>query len=168
MIRPADANEAAAAWKVAVASGGPTALILTRQNVPVLDGTSAGGVAAGGYAIREADGAALTLVGTGSEVSVCLAAADRLAGEGIPTRVVSLPSWDLFEESGVEYREQVLPPGLPSLAVEAGATLGWHRWVDDVVGIDRFGMSAPGATVLSEFGINPDNVAARAKALLES
>ena len=75
---------------------------------------------------------------------------------------------ELFEESGVEYREQVLPPGLPSLAVEAGATLGWHRWVDDVVGIDRFGMSAPGATVLSEFGINPDNVAARAKALLES
>ncbi len=168
VIRPADANETAAAWRVAVASGGPTALILTRQDVDVLAGTSSEGVAAGGYVVREVDGAALTLVGTGSEVAVCLDAAELLAADGIAARVVSLPSWELFEEAGSAHRDSVLPPGLPSLGVEAGCSLGWHRWVDDVVAIDRFGASAPGATVLSELGIDPDNVAARARSLVGS
>ena len=168
VIRPADANETSMAWRLAVESGGPTALILTRQNVPVLEGTSARGVAQGGYVLREADGAVVTLVGTGSEVAVCVDAAAQLAADGIVARVVSLPCWELFEATSAEVREAVIPSELPSLGVEAGTTMGWHRWVDDVIGIDRFGVSAPGATVMAELGINPDNVAARARALLES
>lgn len=168
VIRPADANETAAAWRIAVASGGPTALITTRQNVPVLEGTSAEGVAQGAYVLREAVDAAITLVGTGSEVAVCVEAADRLAAAGIAARVVSMPSWELFEAAPAETRAAVIPRSVPSLAIEAGVTQGWHRWVDDVVGIDRFGASAPGDTVLSELGITADNLVARAQALLES
>ncbi|MEM7142123.1 MAG: transketolase [Actinomycetota bacterium] len=168
VLRPADANETAAAWKVAVESGGPTAMILTRQNVPVLQGTSADGVAQGAYVLRGGADAAITLVGTGSEVSLCVAAADALAAEGITARVVSMPCWELFEQLGADERAAVIPRDVPSLAVEAGSSMGWHRWVDDVVGIDRFGASAPGGTVLSELGMNPDNVAARARSLIES
>lgn len=168
VIRPADANETVAAWKVAVESGGPTALILTRQNVPVLAGTSAEGVAAGGYVLREADGAAVTLVGSGSEVSLCVDAAEALAAQGVTARVVSMPSWELFEALDDDARAAVIPAATPSLAVEAGSSMGWHRWVDDVVGIDRFGASAPGGTVLAELGMNVDNVVARATALIAS
>ncbi len=166
VIRPADANETVAAWKIAVESGGPTALILSRQNLPVLPGTATGDVAAGGYVLREVESAQVTLVGTGSEVSVCVEAAERLADQGIAARVVSLPCWELFAASSAENRATVLPAGLPSIAVEAGVSQGWHRWVDDVVAIDRFGASAPGDTVMRELGINPENVAARAAALL--
>jgi transketolase len=168
VMRPADANETVAAWKVAVESGGPTAMILTRQNVPVLEGTSADGVAQGGYAISDPADASLTLVGTGSEVAVCVDAAAQLAVDGIVARIVSLPCWELFAAASPQVREAVIPTGLPSLGVEAGVTLGWHRWVDDVVGIDRFGASAPGSTVMAELGISPDNVADRARSLLES
>ena len=168
VIRPADANETAAAWRVAVASGGPTALITTRQNVPVLEGTSAEGVAQGAYVLREVDSPAITLVGTGSEVSVCVEAADELAAVGVAARVVSMPCWELFEAADAEVRAAVIPRSLPSLAIEAGVTQGWHRWVDDVVGIDRFGASAPGDTVLKELGISADHLVARARALLES
>jgi transketolase len=166
VIRPADANETVAAWKIAVESGGPTALILSRQNLPVLPGTAAGDVAAGGYVLREVENAQVTLVGTGSEVSVCIDAAELLAGQGIAARVVSLPCWELFAASAAANQAAVLPAGLPSIAVEAGVSQGWHRWVDDVVAIDRFGASAPGDTVMRELGINPENVAARAAALL--
>lgn len=166
VIRPADANETIAAWKVAVESGGPTALILSRQNLPVLEGSAAGDVAAGAYVLREADAAAITLVGTGSEVSLCVEAADALAGEGIAARVVSFPSWELFERADVEHQDAVLRPEIRSLAVEAGISQGWHRWVDDVVSIDRFGASAPGDTVMRELGLNVDNVVARAKSLI--
>lgn len=166
VIRPADANETAEAWRVAVSSGGPTALILTRQNVPVLQGTSAAGVGAGAYVIAEADDAVVTLVGTGSEVSVCLDAAARLAAGGFAARVVSMPCWELFEEMPGDYRAAVIPDAVPSLAVEAGSSMGWRRWVDDVVSIDRFGSSAPGDVVMFEYGINPDNVAARAQDLI--
>ena len=138
VIRPADANETAAAWGVAIASGGPTALILTRQNVPVLEGTSTGDLTAGGYVLAEADDAVISLVGTGSEVSVCLAAAAELAADGFAARVVSMPSWELFERMPNDYQGAVIPRGIPSLAVEAGSSMGWHRWVDDVVSIDRF------------------------------
>jgi transketolase len=168
VIRPADANETGAAWRVALQSGGPTALILTRQDVPVLTGTSAAGVAAGAYTLVEHDDAALTLVATGSEVAVCLEAAADLAAGGIVARIVSFPSWELFEDRSDAEQAAVLRPDLPSLAVEAGSSMGWHRWVDDVVGIDRFGASAPGGTVLSELGINPSNVATRARALLST
>ena len=166
VIRPADANETVAAWKIAIDSGGPTALILSRQNLPVLPGTAAGDVSAGGYVLGEVDNAQVTLVGTGSEVAVCVDAAKLLAAEGIAARVVSLPCWELFEASSPEHRAAVLPAGLPSIAVEAGISQGWHRWVDDVVAIDRFGASAPGDTVMRELGINSENVAARAAALL--
>ncbi|GJM39524.1 MAG: transketolase [Acidimicrobiales bacterium] len=168
VLRPADANETVAAWRIAVESGGPTAMILTRQNVPVLEGTSAEGVARGAYVLREADDAAITLVGTGSEVAVCVDAAKALTAAGIAARVVSMPCWELFEAQDADVRAAVIPASTPSLAVEAGVTMGWHRWVDDVVGIDRFGASAPGDTVLEKLGINADNVVARARALIES
>ena len=167
VIRPADAIETVGAWRVAVESEGPTALILTRQGVPVLEGTSADAVAAGGYAMSEPDDPGLTLVGTGSEVSVCCDAAALLAADGISARVVSLPSWELFAEQPDCEQARVLRPDLPSLAVEAGSTMGWRRWTDDAVGIDRFGASAPGAVVMEKLGISAPNVASRARALLE-
>jgi transketolase len=166
VMRPADANETAASWRIAVASGGPTAMITTRQNVPVLAGTSAEGVANGAYVLQDNDNAAVTLVGTGSEVSVCVEAAGALAAEGIGARVVSMPCWELFEAQSGDAQAAVIAPDLPSIAIEAGVTMGWHRWVDDVVGIDRFGASAPGGTVMTELGITSEHLVARAKALL--
>ena len=167
VLRPADATETVGAWRVAVNSDGPTALILTRQGVPVLEGTRAEAVAAGGYAISDPDDAGLTLVGTGSEVSVCCDAAALLAADGISARVVSLPSWELFAGQPRSEQSRVLRPDLPSLAVEAGSTMGWSRWTDDAVGIDRFGASAPGAVVMEKLGISAPNVASRARALLD-
>lgn len=167
VIRPADANETVGAWAVAVSCGGPTALILTRQDVGVLSTTSADNVSAGAYVLVEADDAAISLVGSGSEVSVCVAAASELAEAGIAVRVVSMPSWELFEQMPLEYRNSVIRQDLPSLAVEAGSSMGWHRWVDDVVSIDRFGASAPGEVVMFEYGINPGNVVTRAKKLID-
>ncbi|MYE65108.1 MAG: transketolase [Acidimicrobiaceae bacterium] len=167
VIRPADATETVGAWRVAVESGGPTALILTRQGVPVLEGTLAESVAAGGYTVLEPDEPSITLVGTGSEVSVCCDAADLLAAEGISARVVSLPSWELFAQQPYSEQARVLRPDLPSLSVEAGTTMGWSRWTDEAVGIDRFGASAPGAQVMEKLGISAPNVATRARALVE-
>ena len=167
VLRPADANETVGAWRVALESDGPTALILTRQGVPVLEGTRAEAVAAGGYALREPDDPQLTLVGTGSEVSVCCDAAALLAADDVAARVVSLPSWELFAEQPYREQARVLRPDLPSLAVEAGSTMGWRRWTDDAVGIDRFGASAPGAVVMEKLGITAPNVAQRARALLD-
>ena len=166
VIRPADATETVGAWRVAVESAGPTALILTRQGVPVLEGTRAEAVAAGGYTVLEPAEPSLTLVGTGSEVSVCCDAAALLAADGIAARVVSLPSWELFARQPYPEQARVLRPDLPSLAVEAGTTMGWSRWTDEAVGIDRFGASAPGAQVMEKLGISAPNVADRARALL--
>ena len=166
VIRPADANETVEAWKVAIASGGPTALILSRQNLPVLDGSAGAPVSAGAYVLSEADDAKVTLVGTGSEVSVCVDAAAALGAAGIPARVVSFPSWELFADADADTQEAVVRPEMPSLAIEAGVPQGWHQWVDDVVSIDRFGASAPGDTVMRELGINVDNVVARVRALI--
>jgi transketolase len=168
VIRPADANEAAAAWKVAIDSDGPTALILSRQDLPVLEGTSAQGVAKGGYALVEGSASPdVVLVSTGSEVHVCVAAAEQLRGEGITARVVSLPSWDRFEAQDDEYRSGVLPAGVPTLAVEAGTPFGWDRYADDTLGIDHFGASAPGGVVLERFGFTPSNVVDRARTLID-
>jgi transketolase len=169
MIRPADANETAAAWRVAIDSHGPTALVLTRQNVPVLDGTDGALVERGAYVLVDPDGdgeADLVLIGTGSEVAVCVEAATKLADAGLRTRVVSMPSWDLFAAQPAAYQDSVLPPEVPTLAVEAGASLGWDRWADDSVSLDRFGASAPGAVALANLGFNPDNVAERARQLV--
>jgi transketolase len=170
VIRPADANETAHAWRIAVDSNGPTALILTRQNVPVLEGTAEQfeGVSRGAYILRD-DGSGepdVVLVGTGSEVWVCLDAADILEAEGKLVRVVSMPCWELFEDQDDDYQEAVLPQDAPTLSVEAASSFGWTRWADDSVSIDRFGKSAPGNVVLEQFGFTGENVAERARQLL--
>jgi transketolase len=169
VIRPADANETAHALRIAVDSDHPTALILTRQAIPVLRNTSFEGVSKGAYVIHDPSGASprLVLVGTGSEVHVCLEAADLLAEEGLPARVVSFPSWELFDLQDVTYQASVMPPGVPRLAVEAATSFGWDRWAEASVSIDHFGASAPGDRVLAEFGYTPANVAQAAKALLK-
>ena len=173
VIRPADANEVAAAWKVHLDGDGPTALLLTRQKVPVLDGTAErapAGVPAGAYVLAP-EGAArpdVVLIGTGSEVQVCVAAREQLATRGIAARVVSMPSWYLFEQQPDDYRADVLPTGVPTLAVEAGVRFGWERYADDVVSIDRFGASAPGEVVMRELGITPEHTVERALALLDA
>jgi transketolase len=171
LIRPADANEVAHAWRVHIEGEGPTAIVLTRQSVPVLEGTAERapeGVRKGAYTLvdESGDGLDLVLIGTGSEVQLCVAAAEQLTAEGLSVRVVSMPSWELFAEQPDTYRDTVLPPGVPTLAVEAGASLGWDRYADDVVAIDHFGASAPGSVALAEYGYTTENVVARARALL--
>ena len=168
LIRPADANETAVAWRIAVESDGPTALVLTRQNVPVLPGTAGAPVERGAYVLAEPDEGMpdVVLVGTGSEVAVCLDAVDLLGADGVAARVVSMPSWDLFAAQDDAYQSGVLPPEVPTLAVEAGASFGWDRWADDSVSLDRFGASAPGAVALTNLGFNPENVATRARQLV--
>jgi transketolase len=166
LIRPADANETATAWRIAIESEGPTALVLTRQDLPVLEGTAGAAVERGAYVLADPGDAQLVLIGTGSEVWVCVEAARLLAGEGLPTRVVSMPSWDLFATQPDEYQSTVLPPELPTLGVEAGASFGWDRWADDSVSLDRFGASAPGDIALTNLGFTPDNVAERARRLV--
>ncbi len=166
VIRPADAFETAWAWRAALAHrGGPVALVLTRQKVANVTGGKAEGLLRGGYVLREAEDARGTLLATGSEVGLALAAADRLAEEGIAVRVVSLPSFELFEAQDPAYRQAVLGPR-PRLAVEAGVSLGWERYADAVLALDRFGASAPGAEVYARLGFTPEAVAERFKALL--
>jgi transketolase len=172
-FRPADANETAAVWRLALERKGPAFFALTRQDVPVLDASKRdvyASVSKGAYVLEDAANAKVILIGTGSEVSVALGAAKLLAAEGIGARVVSMPSWKIFDEQSAEYKASVLPAGVPRLAVEAGATLGWWKYVGldgDVVGIDRFGASAPGPIVMKEFGFSAENVAARAKKLVK-
>ncbi len=169
VLRPADGNEVAAAWKVIVDGDGPVALILSRQNTPVLS-TSADraidGVARGGYVVRDAEAPDAVVVATGTEVAVAVAAAEALEADGVSVRVVSLPSWELFEAQDGPYRDAVLPPGVPTVSVEAGVTAGWSRYAQASVGIDRFGASAPGGVVLDQLGINPAHVAETVRSLL--
>ena len=170
VVRPADANETAAAWRIAVNNNGPTALLLSRQKVPVLEGTAGrhDDVARGAYVLVEGGpDPDLILVGTGAEVATCVGAAEILGEGGIIARVVSMPSWELFEDQDEAYREQVLPEDMPVLAVEAAASFGWDRYADDWVSIDHFGASAPGTTVLEKLGYTPQNVAERAQQLLD-
>jgi transketolase len=176
VFRPADANETAAAWKMAMErTAGPSLVALTRQNVPVLppeDVYREGNVFRGAYILKEGGNGrpAVILLASGSEVHVALQAANLLEAEGTPARVVSFLSWERFEEQPGEYRRFVLPPSVRArVSVEAAATFGWERYVGDggaSVGINRFGASAPGGRIFQELGITPDNVAARAKALL--
>jgi transketolase len=172
-FRPADANETAACWRLALERKGPCFFALTRQDVPVIDaGTHDvfAGVSKGAYVLEDAANPQVSIIGTGSEVQLALGAAKLLAAEGIRARVVSFPSWRIFEEQSAAYKASVLPAGVPKLAVEAGATLGWWKYVGtdgDVVGLDRFGASAPGPVVMKELGFTPENVAARAKKLVK-
>ena len=173
VIRPADATETAAAWRIAVDSDGPTALVLSRQDIPVLAETSTRaveGVSRGAYVLSpevEANTPPdVVLIGTGSEVQLCLGAARLLEPEGVAARVVSFPSWELFAEQETGYRDEVLPPGVPRLAVEAGASFGWERYADATVAIDRFGASAPGSVNMEKFGFTAEHVAQKARELL--
>ncbi len=182
VIRPADANESAAAWRIAVEHRrGPVALALTRQNVPVLDlGQYPGlpaGVRNGGYVLAPAGGQAasgdssqITLVATGSEVHLALAAREKLAAQGIQARVVSLPCWTLFVQQPAAYQESVIPTDVPILAIEAGTPLGWQPYIGPHVasiGVTHFGASAPGSTVMREYGFAVDNVCEQALALIK-
>jgi len=166
VIRPADANETLQAWELALnRRDGPVALILTRQNLPTLEPVD-GGVAKGGYVVRE--GSEVTLIATGSELSTALGAAEILAGEGIEARVVSLPCWELFFEQDEAYRDRVLG-SVPRVSVEAAATLGWERIVGDdglIIGIDRFGASAPDHVLAEQFGFTPAAIADRVRSRL--
>jgi transketolase len=181
VIRPADPAEVSEAWRIAILRRhAPTALALTRQKVPVIDRNrfaKADGLRRGAYVLADAESAdgsvttpKLILIATGSEVSLTLEARERLQSEGVPTRVVSLPCWELFDEQSQEYRDEVLPPAVGArLAVEAGVRQGWDRFVGpkgDVVCLARFGASAPGDVVLKELGFNVDNVLKRTRALL--
>jgi transketolase len=172
-FRPADANETAAVWRLALERKGPAFFALTRQDVPVIDVSKRdmyASVSKGAYVLEDAANAKVVLIATGSEVSVALGAAKLLAADGIGARVVSMPSWKIFDEQAADYKASVLPAGVPRLAVEAGATLGWWKYVGldgDVVGIDRFGASAPGPIVMKELGFSAENVAARAKKLVK-
>jgi len=171
VVRPADANECAQAWRAAVDRDGPTALILSRQAVPVLAGTAERGpegVPMGGYVLVDGPETSpdVILVSTGSEVHLCVAAVDPLADLGVAARVVSLPCWEWFAEQGPEHRDRVLPPGVPRLAVEAASSFGWERYADDWICIDRFGASAPGDVAMVNFGFTTEHVVERARRLV--
>jgi len=174
VIRPADPNETSEAWAVAVQRDGPTVLVLTRQTVPHLDRSTAKepGVARGAYILADADGGApdVILIGTGSEVQLCVEARKKLEEYAVKARVVSMPSWDLFAAQNESYREGVLPKRIKArVTVEAGSPLGWHRWAGDegaVIGVERFGASAPGEEVLRHLGFTPEHVASAALRVL--
>jgi transketolase len=174
VLRPADANETVACWRLALERKGPSALVLTRQPVPTLgdgDGVRAGALR-GGYTIAGAGlvDPDLLLIATGSEVSIALKAREILAERDITARVVSLPSWEVFEEQPQDYKDQVFPRGLKArVSIEAGASLGWHKYVGDegkTLSLDHFGASAPGDVVMRELGFTPEAVAEQALALV--
>jgi transketolase len=189
VIRPADNHEVREAWRMAILRrNAPTALALSRQKVPLIDRSrfaSAEGLRRGAYILAEAEAVArrlgrvqgdmtpqLVLIATGSEISLALEAREKLQEEGIATRVVSMPCWELFEDQPETYRDQVIPPSIPArLAIEAGVRQGWDRYVGakgDVICLDRFGASAPGDVALRELGFNVDNIRKRAKSLLRA
>lgn len=177
VVRPADANETAYAWRAAIERlDGPTMLVLTRQKMPVLDRTSLGdaeGTRRGAYVLSRESGTSpdLILIATGSEVTVALEAQGLLAAAGINTRVVSMPSWELFRDQPEEYRDHVLPPAVEArVSIEAGATQGWLEWVGqrgEAIGLDRFGASAPAAENFAHFGFTAANVVERARSLVQ-
>jgi transketolase len=175
VIRPADASETAEAWRVALKhTGGPVALVLTRQKLGFIDRdrfASASGVAKGAYVLADAPGGApqVVLISTGSEVGLVLEAQQKLVDTGIRARVVSMPSMEIFERQELAYQESVLPRGVKRVAIEAASTMSWYRWVGPdgvIIGLDHFGASAPYATLFTEFGITPDAIVEAAKKAL--
>jgi transketolase len=169
VFRPADGNETVVGWKLALTrANGPTALVLSRQDLPILTKPGAPGAERGAYVL--ADGGDAIIIATGSEVAVALAARDELAKQGVAARVVSMPCWELFAEQDAAYRESVLPAARwERVSVEAGTTFGWRQHVGDrgaTVGIDRYGASAPGELIMEKLGITPANVAAAVRRLL--
>jgi transketolase len=174
VIRPADANETAEAWTAALDHNGPTLFALTRQNVPHLDRTNAkdASAAKGAYILSEAEGGKpdVILIGSGSETALCVKAQEKLKGYGVKARVVSMPSWNLFDAQDESYRESVLPQGIRKrVTVEAGSPQGWHRFATDegtVIGIDHYGASAPGEEIFKHFGFTSEHVTSAALRLL--
>jgi transketolase len=168
LFRPCDGNETAAGWKVALTRKGPTGLVLTRQDIPTITQPGAPGAERGAYVL--ADGTDVILIASGSEVAVAMGAREQLAASGISARVVSMPSWEVFDEQDAAYKASVLPPDRwQRVSVEAGVTFGWGKYVGDrgvAIGVDRYGASAPGELVLERLGINPTNVADVAKKLV--
>jgi transketolase len=178
VIRPADANETCAAWQIAIErKTGPTALLLSRQNLPVISPLE-NGLAKGAYVLNEANGDRpdIVFIATGSEVSLALDAQKELASENIACRVVSMPSWELFDSQPVEYQQSVLPPGIPRLAIEAGVSLAWNRYLfpngnsdkNAVIAVDTYGASAPYKVLFEQFGFSTENVIQTAKRLIRN
>jgi transketolase len=169
--RPCDTVETAVAWEAALRrNNGPTALLLTRQSVPFVKRPSLEGIAKGGYVLSDADQAKAVLIATGSEVALALGAQKLLGEAGIPVRVVSMPSSTQFDRQPAEYRNSVLPQGLPKVAVEAGVSDFWRKYVGlegTVVGIDRYGESAPAADVFRHFGFSAENLAKAARSVIK-
>jgi transketolase len=173
VIRPADATETAEAWAFAIEHNGPVLFALSRQNLPHLDRARGQetGVARGAYILAESEGGTpeVILIGTGSEVALCVKAQERLKGYSVRARVVSMPSWSLFEAQDQAYRDKVLPPSIRKrVTIEAGCSQGWHRWAADgtVIAIDRYGASAPGDLVMKNFGFTAEHVTSAALRLL--
>ena len=173
-LRPADANETSACWHIALSTKAPSCFALSRQDLPILDAEKYGvleGVKKGAYILEKGgDKPDVLIVGTGAEVWTALSGAKALKEQGITARVVSMPSWRLFEDQSDEYKDSIFPAHIPKLAIEAGATLGWYKWVGrhgEVIGLDRFGASAPGPKVLEELGFSTENVVKQAKIIIE-
>jgi len=170
LIRPADATETSAAWSAALnVKNGPVVLILSRQKLPILDTAKTAGAAKGGYVLEEASGnPTLIIIATGSEVHIALKSREILENEGISTRVVSLPSWEIFDAQDADYRQSVLPADVPAISIEAGVTSGWQRYAEASIGIDHFGASAPAEVLFEKFGITAEHLADKAKRLLSA
>lgn len=173
IVRPADAAETIAAWSAALKkTNGPTALILSRQKLPVLDAKKTANAHRGGYILEEASSIAsapqVIFAATGSEVHVALKAHSAMEAQGIPTRVVSMPSWEIFEEQDAAYRQSIFPPNIPVVSIEAGVTLGWQKYANASIGIDQFGASAPAEVLFEKFGISADHLVSTANRLLVS
>jgi len=166
--RPADGNETSAAYYMALTSKStPSILALTRQNLPHLENSTIENAIKGGYVALEDKSAGITLVSTGSEVSLCLEAVKTLAGKGIKARVVSLPCWEVFDAQSKEYRLSVIPDGIPALSVEVMTTLGWEKYTHEQFGLNRFGASGPYKKVYEKFEFTPEGVAKRAVATID-
>ena len=170
LIRPADANETLAAWKIAVTANSPTALVLSRQSLPVLDDDRhqvIDGASKGAYILSERQNFQLIIIASGSEVSLALAAQSQLESQGVLSRVVSMPSWEVFAQQSADYQNSVLPKDFPyTLSVEAGSCFGWQRYAKSAIGIDHFGASAPAEVLFEKFSFTVEHVCKKAKALI--
>jgi transketolase len=170
VVRPSDANETTAAWRHAMGrTDGPTALVLSRQDLPVIAPADAP-VERGAYVLADADAPRAVVIATGSEVSIAMAARDQLAADGIPVRVVSMPCWELFSAQEKSYQDQVLPPSITArVSIEAGVTFGWQQWIGaagKAIGVDHFGASAPAEVIYERFGLTPAAIVSAVKSLL--
>ena len=172
VIRPADANETSEAWRIALSADGPVAIILTRQNLPIMENQKqiSQGVSQGAYIVSEEENPQVILLATGSEVSLAINVQAALLDDKISSRVVSIPSREIFSTKSKEYKDEVLIPGIPIVTIEAGVSLGWHSYLRSggkVIGIDPFGASAPGQFLMEELGLEVNNIVSIVKEVLK-